>query len=94
MDIRQSKERKRRLFDMVNTIYGISLLLAFVTGFLVAIKSVQLGLKWQIQTAKQEQPELQSPIQPFVEAVQQKQTAQANNLQKEVIKEWLYGDGK
>jgi hypothetical protein len=77
-----------------NIILSISLLGAFLAGFLVAIKSVQLGLKWQIQTAEKKEPELHGPVEKVVEAVQQKQTAQANNLQKEIINEWLYGDGK
>jgi hypothetical protein len=77
-----------------NIILSLSLLVSFLAGFLVAIKSVQLGLKWQIQTAEKKEPELKGPVEKVVEAVQQKQTIQANNLQKEVINEWLYGDGK
>jgi hypothetical protein len=75
-------------------ILSISLLVSFLAGFLVCLKAVQVGLRWQIQTAEKKEPELKGPIQPIVEAVQQKQTTQANNLQKEIINEWLYGDGK
>jgi hypothetical protein len=79
---------------MNNIILSISLLGAFLAGFFVATKAIHIGLKWNIQTKEGKEPELKSPIEPIVEAVQQKQTAQANNLQKEVINEWLYGDGK
>lgn len=56
-----------------------------VTGLFV-LKAVQLGLRWQIQTAKNEQPtlEIKNPIQPIVEAKQEKD--QAN-----ILNEWLNG---
>lgn len=56
---------------MNNIVLVISLLLAFVTGFYCAIKSVNLGLKWQIQVKEGKEPELKSPIAPIVEAVKQ-----------------------
>jgi hypothetical protein len=77
-----------------NIILSISLLGAFLAGFLVAIKSVQLGLKWQIQTSEKKEPELKGPIQPIVEAVQQKRNVNANNNAQELVKEWLYGESK
>jgi hypothetical protein len=45
-----------------------------VTGFLV-LKSIQLGLRWQIQTAKQEIPtmEIKNPIAPIIEAKQERE---------------------
>jgi len=43
-------------------------LTAFVVGFLV-LKSVQLGLRWQIQTAKQEQPTMEAPLQAVAESI-------------------------
>jgi hypothetical protein len=60
-----------------------------VTGFLV-LKSVQLGLKWQIQTTKQEQPtlEIKNPIQPIVEAKQEKEQSRE---QENILNEWLNG---
>lgn len=79
---------------MNNIILSISLLGAFLAGFLVALKSVQVGLRWQIQTADKKEPELKSPIQPIVEAVQQKQAEKANNSATQIVNEWLYGDGK
>jgi hypothetical protein len=79
---------------MNNIILSISLLGAFLAGFLVCLKAVQVGLRWQIQTSEKKEPELKGPVEKVVEAVQQKQATQANNLQKEIINEWLYGDGK
>lgn len=66
---------------------------AIVVGFLV-LKSVQLGLKWQIQAEKKQEPELKSPIQPIVEAVQQKQVIKANEYTADQMKEYFYGESK
>lgn len=79
---------------MNNIILSLSLLLAFIAGFFVAIKSVQLGLKWQIQTAEKKEPELKSPIQPIVDTIQQNKADKANNNAQELVNEWLYGEGK
>jgi hypothetical protein len=64
-------------------------LTAFVVGFLV-LKSVQLGLRWQIQTSKQEQPtlEIQNPMQPIIEARQQEKQEKE---QANILYEWLNG---
>lgn len=67
-------------------------LTAFVVGFLV-LKSVQLGLKWQIQTSKEEQPSLEvNPIKPIVEAKQAGKQEQQNTEQVSILSEWLYGE--
>ena len=60
-----------------------------LTGFLV-LKSVQLGLRWQIQAQKQEQPtmEIKNPIQPIIETKQAEKQEQYVN---QVIDEWLNG---
>lgn len=59
------------------------------TGFLV-LKSVQLGLKWNMQTQQNKEPEL-NPVKPFIDAVQNKQADKANQYTSEVLKEWLNG---
>lgn len=60
-------------------------LTAAVVGFFV-LKAVQLGLRWQIQTMKQETPtmEIPNPIQPIVEAKEQKK-------QENIFNEWFNG---
>jgi hypothetical protein len=64
--------------------------LAFVAGGFVAFKGVQLGLKWQIQTTKQETPtlEIKNPIQPFVE---QKQVVKQEKAMQNILDEWVNG---
>jgi hypothetical protein len=64
-------------------------LTAFVVGFLV-LKSVQLGLRWQIQTTQQKPPELNlpNPIQPIVEA---KQAEQQGKEMQNILDEWVNG---
>lgn len=77
---------------MNNIILPISLLVAFLAGFLVAIKSVQLGLRWQLQVEEKHEPELKSPISPIVEAVQVKKDEKARDEAKTFIEEVLYGE--
>jgi hypothetical protein len=74
-----------------NIVLSIALLLAFVTGFFIAIKSVQLGLKWQIQTAEKKEPELKTPITEIKEAVQQNKETKVQQYTAEQIQEYLYG---
>jgi hypothetical protein len=64
--------------------------LAFVAGGFIAFKGVQLGLKWQIQTTKQETPtlEIKNPIQPFVE---QKQVVKQEKAMQNILDEWVNG---
>jgi predicted PurR-regulated permease PerM len=64
-------------------------LTAFVVGFLV-LKSVQLGLRWQIQTNKEQQPtlEIKNPIQPIIEA---KQTERQEQQFQNILDEYLNG---
>jgi hypothetical protein len=56
------------------------------TGFLV-LKSVQLGLKWQIQTAEKQEPELKV-LQPIVEAVKENKAAELNKQREQFMKEY------
>ena len=72
----------------------IGLLLAFVTGFFVALKSMQIGLRWNIQTTNKQEPELHSPIAPIVETIQQSKVDKANKYSTEQVNEWMFGEGK
>jgi hypothetical protein len=67
-------------------------LTAVVVGFLV-LKSVQLGLRWQIQTTQQKPPELKlpNPIQPIIEAKQEKQAVQQEKQLQNILDEWVNG---
>lgn len=62
---------------------------AIVTGFFV-LKAVQLGLKWQIQTTKQEAPTLEIP-NPIAEVVTGYQQKQVEKEQESILHEWLNG---
>jgi hypothetical protein len=61
-------------------------------GFLT-LKSVQLGLRWQIQTTQNKPPELNipNPIQPMIEAKQEKVTAQQGKQLQNILDEWVNG---
>ena len=74
---------------MNNIILPISLLVAFLAGFLVAIKSVQLGLRWNMQVTEKQEPIMHNPI---VEAVQAKKDEKARDEAKTFIEEVLYGE--
>lgn len=65
---------------------------ALVVGFLV-LKSVQLGLRWQVQASKQEEPkmEIPNPMQPIVEARQEKVFQKQEAEQKSILHEYLNG---
>lgn len=58
-----------------------------VVGFFV-LKSVQLGLRWQIQTTNKQEPELKNPI---VEAVQAKKADELMEYSKQQMKEYFFG---
>jgi hypothetical protein len=79
---------------MNNIVLSISLLIAYLAGFFTCLKAVQMGLRWQIQTSEKKEPELKGPIQPIVEAVQQRKTDEINQYAKEQIQEWLFGESK
>lgn len=67
--------------------------LAFIAGVFCALKSVQIGLRWNIQVQKTEQPTMaDNPIQTVVEAVQQGKAEKANEYTKNQIKEWMFGE--
>lgn len=71
----------------------VAVLLAFIAGFFCALKAVQVGLKWQIQTKEGREPELKSPIAPIVEAKQQSKVDGINQYRSEQMQEWLFGKG-
>lgn len=65
-------------------------LTAIVVGFLV-LKSVQLGLRWQIETKQEQQPTLKTPIQPIIEKVEQKQAEKQEKEVSSIYNEWVNG---
>lgn len=73
---------------MVNVLIICIPITALVVGFLV-LKSVELGLRWQIETNKGQLPTMEAPIKnpitPILEARQEKQTAS-------VFNEWVNGE--
>lgn len=58
-----------------------------ITGFL-SFKALQLGLRWNIETKKEQLPTMEAPIKnpvtPIIEARQEKETAS-------VFNEWVNG---
>jgi hypothetical protein len=63
---------------------------ALVVGFLV-LKSVQLGLRWQLQTKQEQPPTFDSPIQPIIDKVEQKQQVKQAEASESVFNEWMNG---
>jgi hypothetical protein len=63
---------------------------AAVVGFLV-LKSVCLGLKWQMQTKEGIEPELKDPI---TETVQTRKVEKQVQYSKEQFEEWINGGGE
>lgn len=58
-----------------------------ITGFLV-LKSVQLGLRWQIEAKEKKPPTMNDPVKQFVE--QKKEDKQAEETEN-IMSEWLNG---
>ena len=61
-----------------------------LTGIIV-LKSVQLGLRWQLQAAEKQEPIMHNPV---TEAVQAKKDEKARDEAKTFIEEVLYGERK
>ena len=59
-----------------------------LTGIIV-LKSVQLGLRWNMQVAEKQEPIMHNPI---VEAVQVKKDEKSRDEAKSYIEEVLYGE--
>jgi len=59
-----------------------------LTGIIV-LKSVQLGLRWNMQVAEKQEPIMHNPI---VEAVQAKKDEKSRDEAKSYIEEVLYGE--
>jgi hypothetical protein len=77
----------------MNIVYTIGLLAAFISGFFVALICIKTGLAWQMQMKEGKEPELHSPVDSVVKAVQNKQVEKVNKYTEEQIKEWMYGNG-
>ena len=73
---------------MITIIIGMAL--AFIAGAFCTLKSVQLGLKWQMQTSEGKSPELAIP-NPIKEHIQVKRAAAAAQQTTSVLTEWLHG---
>ena len=59
-----------------------------LTGIIV-LKSVQLGLRWQLQAAEKQEPIMHNPV---TEAVQAKKDEKSRDEAKTFIEEVLYGE--
>lgn len=75
---------------MITTLIICIPITALVVGFLV-LKGVQLGLRWQIQAKQEQPPTFDSPIQPILDKVEQKQQAKQEDEVKSVFNEWVNG---
>lgn len=76
-------------------IFGAMVIVAFAVGAFVVIKSVQLGLRWQAQISKGNEPTLQSPIGSVLKKAEtDKLFKQQIAAQKEAARlqdEWING---
>jgi hypothetical protein len=77
----------------MNIILAICIpLTAVVVGFLV-LKSVQLGLKWQMETKQEQLPTMEvNPIAPIIEAKQEKEAMKQEKETNSILHEWLNGE--
>jgi hypothetical protein len=77
---------------MVTISVIIGVLLAFVTGFFCAVKSVQIGLRWQLQTENKQEPTITTPVSVVVDSVRQAKVDELNKYSVEQMREWMHGE--
>jgi hypothetical protein len=75
---------------MITTLIICIPITALVVGFLV-LKSVHLGLKWQFQAKQEQPPTFDSPIQPIIDKMEQKQQVKQVDEQASILHEYLNG---
>lgn len=68
------------------------ILLGFALGSFITIKSIQIGLRWQIQAKQEQKPTVSNPITDIKQAVENKKVVKDIIEQQNVVKEWLYGE--
>jgi len=66
----------------------LGLLLAMMAGFFIAIKSVQLGLRWNIQVQQKQEPTMQNPVK---EVMDNREVDKVNQQTANLVDEWLNG---
>ena len=69
---------------MVTTLIILSMLLSFGLGAFTATKTIQMGLKYQIEMKEGVKPEL-NPIERFAERQEKKEIEKVNNLTEEML---------
>lgn len=69
----------------------IGMMLAFMAGFFVALKSLQIGLKWQMDIKKDKAPVLNNPVAEVIKSMQPKEPIKQMKLEPDVMDEWING---
>lgn len=77
---------------MVTFLCVFSLVNAIVTGLFV-LKSVQLGLRWQVEVRSEQPPSMETPapVQVVKEYVEKRQEQRETQDQTAILNEWLNG---
>lgn len=87
MDVQARRTRGWRFYGLVTTLLIICIpVTALVTGFLV-FKSIQLGLRWQMEVKQEKAPTLETPKNPIQPILDKKAEKEQENL----LNEWLHG---
>ena len=75
---------------MITMLIVLSMLLSFGLGAFVATKTLQLGLKYQIQVTKEEKPEL-NIFDRMDKERERKELEKVNNLTQEMLSDIMGG---
>jgi len=75
---------------MITILIVLSMLLSFGLGAFVATKTLQLGLKYQIQVTKEEKPEL-NIFDRMDKERERKELEKVNNLTQEMLSDIMGG---
>lgn len=67
------------------------ILLGFELSSFITIKSIQIGLRWQIQTRQEQKPTISNPIANIKQTVEEKKAENSEAEQQNLIKDWIFG---
>ena len=68
----------------------ISNLLCFILGGFIAIKCIQIGLRWNMQIENKNEPEIKKNI--IQKAIEKREIKKETDDRQSLVDEWLNGD--
>ncbi len=67
---------------------AISIIVAFISGFFCAIKAINVGMVWQTQISRKQEPTVSNPVTQIFNKIAESKAVQQ---QDDTLDEWLNG---